>query len=543
MTATFYDEFLRELAALDGFARARPAPLGEVDATDPDVRRLIEAAAFFSARSRLLATDNTRDALERLAGSYFEPLVTPMPAAGLVRADVGDGLSEARFLPQGTEIRLTAGDGAIGRFATLRSMVVRPLRARFQGLDYRRERGFRVLLQLNARLATGDVAEPLRFFVNCLHDYPSSARLYYALWEHLRRVTVFYGDRPAPEAIGVPCEVSFGAAPDPEQDGAAHPLARIRGFFHFPAQNLFLEVKLPSPPREWTNAWLCVDLDDDWPDDIVVRDDSFELHVVPVVNLQRAQAVPIRCDGTRDRFDIVSTTVDPSLRVHSVRGVYTMSDAGLAPLKPAVFANSRDCFEIERVAAEGGFDHVLTVRMPSAFENPRVIVADVAWYQPDFDGSAEGDLAVSLQQRKLEGVEWRLYGRLSPHAKSPLAAEGFGLLQVMALRSRDVLGRDELVGLMEILGATDDGHFGEVGQLVSSVKTEEVPVVAARGGGSKRRYRLTLSPFERDRLPVVLDYLTQARAFLEAWSPGAVELSVTINGPVPRVLQLPRSPS
>jgi len=55
--------FLAELEALDAFAARREVEGGLLPGRDdPDVRRMIEAMAFFSARTRQVASDQLRHA-------------------------------------------------------------------------------------------------------------------------------------------------------------------------------------------------------------------------------------------------------------------------------------------------------------------------------------------------------------------------------------------------------------------------------------------------------------------------------------------------
>ncbi|HEY5956181.1 MAG TPA: hypothetical protein VIV60_06500, partial [Polyangiaceae bacterium] len=74
--------FLRELEALDAFALERETEEAlTLGATDPDVRRLLEALAFFSARTKAAAVDCMTQAVRRVAGGALDELLEPVPAA------------------------------------------------------------------------------------------------------------------------------------------------------------------------------------------------------------------------------------------------------------------------------------------------------------------------------------------------------------------------------------------------------------------------------------------------------------------------------
>src|ERR1700712_2124013 len=79
--------FLAELSALDAFAARREVEGGLIPGRDdPDVRRLIEAMAFFSARTRAAAAGAMQDAGQRIAAGTLDDLLAPAPAALMAQA-------------------------------------------------------------------------------------------------------------------------------------------------------------------------------------------------------------------------------------------------------------------------------------------------------------------------------------------------------------------------------------------------------------------------------------------------------------------------
>ncbi len=122
--------FTEELSALDAFfdRRAEAHEHFKLGRQDPDVRRILEAVAFFSARTRQLAAANVREAVERLARGQLDDLLAPVPAAGTLLALVDEGLGGPAMVPEGTEVQLTAPDRSIGVFTTRRRLDVLPLR-------------------------------------------------------------------------------------------------------------------------------------------------------------------------------------------------------------------------------------------------------------------------------------------------------------------------------------------------------------------------------------------------------------------------------
>src|SRR5262245_27630655 len=92
--------FLAEFAELDAFAARREAEGALlVGPDDPDVRRILEAMAFFSARTRAAAERATGAAVRRIAAGTLDDLLAPAPAAMMVECVAGEELVDRASLP------------------------------------------------------------------------------------------------------------------------------------------------------------------------------------------------------------------------------------------------------------------------------------------------------------------------------------------------------------------------------------------------------------------------------------------------------------
>ncbi|RDJ93300.1 hypothetical protein B4Q13_22820, partial [Lacticaseibacillus rhamnosus] len=109
-------------------------------------------------------------------------------------------------------------------------------------------------------------------------------------------------------------------------------------------------VALPRPPAPWRQAWICFDLDEEWPSELVVNKDVFRLSVIPIENLVRDAAVPIKCDGTRSQFPIAPVRADAGLALHSVIGVFQETPSGREPILPVHLASGDSSYDLEQVA-------------------------------------------------------------------------------------------------------------------------------------------------------------------------------------------------
>jgi type VI secretion system protein ImpG len=527
---SFYDDFLAELKAVDDFLAYRTGDATSVQREDPDVRRLIESIAFFSARTRQAASDQLRRSVLSLARGHLDDFLSPQPARGLVQATPTGLVTDTADLPAGTVLRLTTADGDLGLFSTMTDVTLRPLQIDLAELQLRSGGGFRLAIRIRARREVADVPEPLAIHLSYLGDYPASLRFQYRLRRHLlgRGGSVFYDAAPDPARTGAPCDVRFGSAPPAQAaPGSGSPIEQVRTFLHFPAKELCLGVSLPRPATPWRQAWLCLDLDDQWPSELVVNKDVFRLFVLPVENLVRDVALPVKCDGTRAQFPIAPARADAKLALHSVTGVFQELPSGRDPILPVQLASGDSSYDLEYVAdALGGVEPRLVLRLPDAFAAPRLISVEARWYQPAFDRVAVGKLEARLQTRHLHGVELRLLGALAPHRQSALWRDPAAMLQVLSRRVSRVLGRRDLTSLMTLLGADPDSHHAGVDADLLHIEAREEPADLRRGGGVRHVYQITIGDVDEDRLGLVANYLRCVETLLDAWSANPVRLEV-----------------
>lgn len=536
MTGSFHADFLRELAALDEYLARRRGREHVVEAEDPDVRRLMESLAFFSARTREVASLELRAAVEHLTHGLLDDFVGPQPARVLVRAEPTPRLTEPALLPRGTRVRLDTLDGDVGLFSTMRALTVRPLELDRAELQLRGT-GFRVLLRLRAFGPTAHVDEPLRLHIDHLGDYLRSRQLFAHFERHLQRVGVVYGDPPAPSMAGEACGMRLGAgAPDGRADTraafidtlraqhGAGSISRVREFLHFPVKDLTLDIELARPSRAWRQAWLCLDFDA-WPEGQVVHKDMFRLFVVPIENLFSEPAKPIRCDGTQARYPILPWRVEDDVAFHSVVEVQQELATGVDLILPSYLADGEESWDLELPDADTAPQ--LRLRLPGAFSAPRMVMVRARWYQPSFDVLALGKLEASLQSRHVEGVSLRVQGSLASHRASPLSGDPKAMLHTLSRRSKRVLSREDIIKVMAVLGADARSHHGAAVHELRHIEVFDEPAsVRATGGGLRHVYRVRLAEVDAEQRGLVDDYLRCLGELLDAWSSNPVAIRV-----------------
>ena len=543
-----YQDFLTELKALDDFLLTRPNSRRYVERTDPDIRRLMESMAFFSARSRKLAVDGFGRAVVRLATGHMEEVLRPQPSRALIQATPNAHMVEPVSLPTGTEMRVQAESipfaGAdqkaptIALFRTMAPVTIWPLRIQQARLSLRATRGFRILIELRADQPIRIEGAPLSFHISNLGDYHASRKFLYAIQRHLERAAIVYSDEePTPQTDGVECEVSYGRLHRDDKDRVAHPLARLGTFFHFPEIELYLHLRPPERERPWRRAWVCLDLSDEWPADAVVNKDIFQLFVVPISNARREPAEPIVCDGTKDGYALYPPGPFPDDSLLVVEGVYKEAENGWQPLLPAHLASvapeGTGTYEVEAEMAEDGIETGsavpggeeeapeiegarLLLNIPDAFENPCKVLVDAYWHQPWFDGNTVERLQMSLQNRYLKGVTWALRGRVRDTRPSQVMSKPFEILHLLALVGQTVLDLPEIKHVGRYIGADDTSVFGEAVDLLTELRVQEQR--ARTGEGIEYLYRFTVGDVSDDMEALVFDLLAKLEILLDAWS-------------------------
>ncbi len=537
MDAEIQREFLNELQALDELLLERQRGPVFVQREDPDVRRLMESLALFSARTRHAASDVLRSSVQRLVHGHLDDFLIPQPTRCMVRAVPSPRLVDPVTLPQGTRLRVQTLDDDVGIFTTTRKLVIRPLQLDWAEPQLRGRRGFRILLRVRTQGAPQELSEPLSLHLSHLDDYPASLRLFTRLRRHLQQVSVVYDEVPTPDQVGQLCKPVFGGSGEGAvtadavlgfDRAPAGTIAGIREFFHHPARELFLHLGLARPAKPWRQAWLCIDLDDAWPQDQVISEAMFRLFVVPIENLFTESAEPIKADGTRTTFPMLSWQPELRAQYHSVMEVTQQKPSGADVILPAYLASGRESYEVD--LDSGGPQ--LKLRLPDAFARPRVVSVMTRWYQPWFDDVAVGKLRTTLQTRRVDGVELQVQSDIRPHEVSPLLRDASGMLEVMSRRAKRILSRQDIIKLMSILGAHERGHHGDVAADILHIEAREEPADLRRGGGVAYVYRVTLARVDEDRRGLQEDYLERVGELLAAWSSNPVRIE--LHRPSPR---------
>lgn len=550
-----YLDFLNELSGFDRFRERfhQNHPNLPLEREDPDVRRLMEAMAYFSLRTRQAAMRNLRSTWRRLFASFFDYLLEPVPAAVMVQAVPTEKMAEATVLARGTEVRLTPEqekEAGTGYFRLQRDLRVLPILLE-QSEVLEREEGWRLVLSFRSQGLRKDPVDTLSFYVRHMDDYRSALSIFHALRTSLQQVTVIYNGKAGAEAPGEACEVSFTPSPEmpPTSEDSAfymNPLQRVRSFFQFPQQELFVNVKVPPHTRDWHRFSLCFDFPPDWKLGRSRYPEFLVPFVVPAINLKKEPAQVISLDGTRSEYPIRSMGGGSDFQLHSVTGVYELTKTGPSPMRPSFLPGDGPSYEIEETFDESlrSYESLL-IRMPEAFAAPeaRKLLVEALWYQPHFAPQGTGRIDVRLPSRHIAGLELEALGEVRPHSESPLGNDVDTLTQILAWKTKPTLKLDELKALLSHLGTPPESPLGKVIPLLRSLKVTTEPDGALRGSGIQHRYEVQLQEFNPSLDPLVVCFLAQVRELLDVWNGEAtVVLKAFVDGRGELPLSQPMSP-
>jgi type VI secretion system protein ImpG len=361
----------------------------------------------------------------------------------------------------------------------------------------------------------------------------------YHIKRHLKQTSVIYDEQATEMSSGTPCNVSFGMPQ--EDDNVDHPLHKERVFFHFPWQEVFLNIQVPRTSRNWSDFTILLDLGANWPRNLVLNQDVFQLFAVPIENLRRGMAQPVLCDGTLERYTIRHPEVEQRFEVHSVQGVYEVTKEGMSFIKPGILSGSTPSYETEEeMDHQGRKHHFLHLHYPEAFEKSKTIAIEALWLQPWFTERISQRLTAVPYSRRIVGLKWDLLVSPIPHSENLFQDSTEGFLHFLTLANRETLGRDDLMDILHVMGAMRKKQFQALCELLVDIHIEKSPLQDTRYSGMlKYRYILHFQEYDSSREPLMEIFLTQVENILNAWISGAkIEVQKEIAGNKPGLSQV-----
>jgi type VI secretion system protein ImpG len=523
--------FLDEMQALERFRMAYMGahPKVPLHRDDPDVARMIEALAFFSARSRRSASTRLDDALLRLFRATFDELLRPMPPACLVKASPNNRFVEVAELPSETDVllRLPAdnplANDRLYRFTTLRPLRLLP--ADLEAVENLRRGplGTRIALRFESRFPRSEPLGRIAIHVSHLGDFASSATLVHALRTHIVGVSVVVNERATADSLGVPCKYQFGEPTLDDARGEPIPnaLERERLFFRFPQQVNFIEVEVPAHIRDWKRFAICIDVGPKWPSSLRLSAEMLHLGVVAAVNRTHEFANMLEEDGTTLRHAVTPQSTTDGLRPQAVLSVNRITDVGFEPLEHGSLRGVRGGWESISTGTLKDRRAFVEVALPGTFEDPKQLMVDALWFQPEVNDVDPLALDVSLASRFVEGLDWGLLGSITKANASVFERDRESVLRLLAMRQEAELRTEDLRFLLEALGADFHEPFARIVRAIDRVTTTIKPF-ARHASGLKQVVSVELEGLDTSSIPFLDTFGRALTRVLRAWSPREV---------------------
>jgi type VI secretion system protein ImpG len=517
---TQYRAFLEELNDLAEFRLnySLDNPNAGLEGDDPDVKRIIEALAFFGARTQVAALRSLDSSSRRLYQQFFSYLLTPLAAMAMAEAQPTGHLTEVLDLPAGTELGLQPVKGGNIMFCTTRALRILPMSLETVKQDIGSEQGSRILLTFQANYPLNEQPETVSLYINYLNDLTLSLKVWNFLKGSLSSAKVQFGDYD-PELASADCQFHLGIPPvDIASDEWHHPLEAERYYFHFPQQELYLDLTLPSAaPRNWKQFTIVLDCDQPWPRALRLNRNVFHLFTVPVVNNQRIQAQPITCDGSQERYAIRHPEPQLGFMLQKVLGVYEASSQGMLPLRPGILAGGNGSYEIEQGTMQDGGGHLywLVPHFPAAFEQARILIIDALWQQPWYDQILQNPYTLHAYRRQMQGIKWDLLDAAIPHTENSQLDNISRYIHLLTLMHHTSLTGQNVSDILLALGSISSGSFQQVFNSLIKVRLEEEPY----GDSNKTRqiYYLQFKPQLDDSSELIEPFVHHVGRVLDLW--------------------------
>jgi len=448
---------------------------------DPDVLRLLESLAFFSARTHNKALTNVKSYRDRLYQQLFPYFLTELPSCGVLRGVTTGLLLEPSFLERGTEFVLRADNDAEYFFQTRADLTLFPIRLSSVSTELSETSGLKLHMRFNAIHTLYTAPDPLTLFLDYIGDTQASFRILGFFKEHLRGVKIAYSESTRAD---IPSSThwlsvehpSYGPLPlTLEQNDDLHPIENERLYFNDPRDELFIHVKLPQPELGCNSFIIEFEFSESWPRGLVVNKDIFQINCVPIINIRRSQATPITSDGTLSKFPILPSTEDESFTFLKAIGVYQINDEGLVPITPGIISSLHCCYEIDAqsIWVNGRPYSYLLLHYPKAFEDPVVVCVDALWYQSNYPSDRDRPCRFILYSRTLSGVTWDW--AVLPSIETSTDAQhdkSEQMLNILQIVHKQFYSLNDIQTILDIIGCTQSNFFKDLCRSLTEVRHE-----------------------------------------------------------------------
>ena len=523
--------FLEQLRALEQFRITYTGqhPGLPLQQADQDIQRLLEAQAFFSARTIVAAERIMTQGTRRIFAQHLPYLLHPVPPTTMVRATIDARFVDPTVVDAGEELGVEERSRDLEDtpppvfLRTLTPTPIRPLELSDVRFERPRPKGpAEITLRFSAAHRRRWSVSPLSLYVDHLGEFEASAAVHLALRRSLERAEIRWDGGPPLE-----CPVRFGPLAISPGIGLDHPLDQVRAFFRLPEMDLFITLLPPPPPGEWSRFEVRLRLSETWPRGLGLEPGTLQQHVIPTVNLRRELAAPIAIDGTKSVHPVEHPDPGAGFVLRGIRGAYRVdSNEGLIPLTPGFVPRLADdeqpsseapAWEVDFQGLGSDRRGMLRLAAPDALLKPFRVTVDGLWHQPHRAAEVADGAPAHLMHQSLDGVGFATMGRIKPAVDANLAEDDEALLTLLGARSRSTLTLTDLQALLDVLRGPHERTFDSIVRGLSAADVQTVPSALSQSG-FRYRYRLLVEGCGPPDVPKLVLFGHRIRQMLAAWS-------------------------
>lgn len=484
-----YRAYLDEMQALNEFVMNYHTEhkfsglKSELSSEDPDVNRLLESIAFFSARIHDSVVKNLQSYRYRLFQQLFPFLLTPIPSSGIISAVTSGLLTDPVTIDRGTDFILQTREGKEFFWQSLRDSTIYPFYIKSVDNIPAERVGTSLYVTFACRHTIHGSPNPLSLLIDYISDIKSSFRLLTFFKDNLTSARVYIGsnanldDRHELDWIDLdlPLYGTQGLGLTIDQNDFLHPIETERLFFQDPRIELFIHLSFPKIEAPIPGFTIEFNFCDSWPKGLAANKDILVPNSIPIINYRQIAATPVLVDGTITSFPILSGHEDSGFELCKTLGVYQLRKDGMTPLIPGVVSRSSPCYEIESRTIErrGRFFSNLIIHYPQSFIEPVQVFVDAIWHQPSFKDHRENPAEIRTYSYNISGVRWEW--SYLPSEKQPLpdaARNSDMLLEILHISHKQYYGTEDIRSIMLLLGTIADGPYRSVFAAFSSSRYE-----------------------------------------------------------------------
>ena len=497
-SAQRYQIYLEQMQALEQFREEYQTvySTAALERDDPELARLTEAIAYFSAYTQEVGQQQIKQLHKHLVEQIHPYVCSPLPAKTILQL-VPEKLNEIVHITKGSTFQLEAEEGKTALFKSC--ALVRLLPIQLCSIDTEDVFPDRINLKLNfeAFVEMNQAPGELPIYLNVLNDFSQTLNWYNAIMLSAHSVTVSFDNDKHRQTES--CELTFS---EPDMPLGMHPIEQYRNLLHFPYLQFFLHFNITKSPESWRSFSLHLNIEKPFVGGKLFKS-FFRLFCTPLINLREESGKDIWADGKVSKYYIYPPELEEDLELHSLKGLFQRGGNQKQPLIPSVIQGGQNTYAFTNSEPEGPS---IDLNIPDAFETPRAISVEGYWHQPDFSASLWQKIKVSPFEIDIPGVEWLINKERTGCLPSLFEPGRLSLLEMLSIHSGYEISSTYLTHLFYLFSSQWAKEF----RFICSGFTGFYDT------GTHNKYDFGLRFLEEDNEPVLL-FITYFQQIVNVW--------------------------